>query len=715
MLALCPHCLQQSDLAVIEDPDQGRVLRCGNPTCDYPTIPLLYGEDYHAHPPAPVSIIGLSGHGKTVFIESLIHEVQQLGARWANSGFYFTWLDEVQMRNAYKRIRSLREGQLPKGTRTVFQQPQVLRLSNIPRVGGCQLVIFDTGGEAFLDTATLSDAGKYVRNSSAVIWLLSLKRGDPYDSPDDVNQMMAVYLQTMARMGGRTREQNLILVLTKGDELLARPDLPESARQALAAGDYSPAGPIWGTLDTASTELEAWLRSDRCGYHNLVNLVKSRFKSVRYCIVSAQGAPASGDSLQYGMMPRGVMAPLLWLWRLDRDPIWVERDGKRAMFLNMADALTAAAGGVLRLEERVYHVPTALNIMRPVTVVGRGAGKTVLEVSAPGYGIGVATPGKVLFRDLTVRRAAPTPGDVIRVMAGELELANVTVTGGLSGTADDKPVKGQGVLVARQGQLGAASCTFRGNHGNGVLVFDQAQAQFAECVFEGNGDAGLFVRTAGALAIAKSTSMGNQTGIRIEAAAAATLEGNGCDQNAGCGIVLTGSVGPAVVVRGNRCSANSRDGIQLREQAAATVSGNVCTANKRNGLSFTDQSAGTASGNTCSQNGRNGVRVCDDAAPQLEDTSAEGNAECGVLYEGRASGVARRTTVRDNHGDGIRLEGDSSPRLEEIDARFNEGYGVAIAEPKSVVEFDARQSVLEGNKKGPVLETRPKKASWWGY
>jgi parallel beta-helix repeat protein len=519
----------------------------------------------------------------------------------------------------------------------------------------------------------------------------------------------------MARMGGRTQEQNLILVLTKGDELLARPDLPESARRALAEGNYSPAGPIWQTLEAASIELEAWLRSDRCGYHNLVNLVKSRFKSVRYCIASAQGAPAVGDSLQYGMMPRGVMAPLLWLWRLDRDPIWVERDGKRAMFLNMADALAAAAGGTLRLEERVYRVPSVLNIMKPVTVVGRGAGKTVLEVSHPGYGIGVATPGKVRFQNLTVRRAAPTPGDVIRVMAGEFELTNVTVSGGLSGTADDKPVKGQGVLVARQGQLGASGCTFRGNHGNGILVFDQAQAQLADCHFEGNGDAGLFVRTTGAVAVVQSTSTGNQTGVRVEAAAAATIEGNACDQNAACGIVLTGSVGPTVVVRGNRCSANSRDGIQLREQAAATVSGNACAANKRNGLSFTDQSAGTATGNTCSQNGRNGVRVGDDAAPHLEETTADGNAECGLLYQDRAAGTARHTTARDNRADGVRVEGEGAPRLEATTARFNEGYGVAIAEPKSGADFDARQNVLEGNKKGPVLETRPKKGGWWGH
>src|SRR4051812_2264215 len=452
-MMLCPHCLRPGDLQLADDPDQGRVLRCPNPGCDYPTVPVLYGEDYHAHPPTPVSIVGLSGHGKTVFIESLLQEIQQLGARWSESGFFFTWLDEIQMRNAYKRIRALREGQLPKGTKTVFQQPQVLRLSNIPRVGGSQLVIFDTGGEAFLDSATLADAGKYVRHSSAVIWLLSLKKGDPYDTPDDVNQMMTVYLQTMSRMGGRTQDQTLVLVLTKGDELLHRPDLPESARTALATADYSPAGPVWPVLEEASADLENWLKSEKCGYHNLVNLVKSRFKAVRYAVVSAQGAPSDGASLQFGLMPRGVLAPLLWLWRLNREPITVQNGKAPALYLNATEAILGADGGEVQLEAGTYRFPAALNLRKPVTVRGRGPGRTVLEVEHPGYGIGVAAAGTVAFHGLTLRRTGPHPGDVVRVLQGQLDLADVVVTGGQAGTVDGKPVQGTGVLAARQSKL----------------------------------------------------------------------------------------------------------------------------------------------------------------------------------------------------------------------------------------------------------------------
>jgi parallel beta-helix repeat protein len=714
-MMLCPHCLRPGELAPVEDPEQGRVLRCPTPGCDFPTIPTLYAEDYPAHPPTPVSIIGLSGHGKTVFIEALLQEIQTLGARWAGSGFFFTWLDEVQMRNAYRRIRALRTGQLPKGTKTVFQQPQVLRLSNIPRVGGSQLVIFDTGGEAFLDSSTLADAAKYVRHSASVIWLLSLKKGDPYDTPDDVNQMVTVYLQTMSRLGGRTQDQTLILVLTKGDELIHRPDLPASARAALEYPDYSPAGSVWNTLEAASADLEAWLRSDRCGYHNLINLVKSRFKSVRYCIVSAQGAPAIDEGLEFGLMPRAVLAPLLWLWRLNRETVWVETHGQREMFLDLADAIASAEGGIVELDDRTYRLPAALTIRHPVRVVGRGAAQTIVEVDHPGYGVGVAAEGAVSLRGLTIRRVGTQPGDVLRVLGGSLELTDVTLTGGLSGTVDGKPVQGTGLLAAKRSRLAASGCHVRGNHGNGVLVIEQADVALADCTFEGNGDAGVFARTAGSVAINRCASRANQTGVWVEAATSAAVEASVCEQNAGCGVVISGQAGATVAVRANSCVGNGRDGIQTRGQSTPQILGNTCTGNRRNGLGTTDLSAPAVRGNVCSGNARNGIRVCDDATPTLEENTAEANAESGILYEDRSSGLARKNTAHDNRGDGIRLEGTAAPTLEANESKRNDGYGLVVSGEKSRVTLNGQADGLTDNKKGGLLDLRPRKSGgWWG-
>ncbi|HET6574791.1 MAG TPA: right-handed parallel beta-helix repeat-containing protein, partial [Fimbriiglobus sp.] len=579
MLALCPHCLEHRDLREVHDPECGPVLRCDNPRCGPHTIPHLYGEDYAAHPPVPLSVVGPPGHGSS-YIEGLIHEIDAAGRRWADAGFSCTWLDEGRTR---RRARDRPEAQ----PRADFRPPKVLRLHGVPRVGGSQIVIADP---------------EAVRHSPAVVWLLRMTRG----GPDDADR-------TLTQLGDRTREQDLVLTLTEGDELLHRPDLPESARLALAEPDYCPGGAVWDALERASADLEGWLGS--CGCRDLVTRVRSRFRSVRYCVVSARGTPR-----------RGVLAPLLWLWRLDRDPVWVERAGARDLYLDFPAAV-AAGTGTVHLEERVYRLAAPLGLLNPVTIVGRGPGKTVIEVSSPGYGIGVRTAGKVTLRALTVRRAADgPPGDLIRVLGGELELRDVTVSGGLSGELAGRPVGGAGVLAGKHARLTAAGCEFRSNHGNGVLVIERTTAELTGCTFEKNGDAGVYARTAGAVTVTRGASRENHTGVWIEAAAAAAITANDCERNAESGIVLSGHVGGSVVVRGNTCAGNGRDGVHVRTAAAPTVVGNTCTVNRRNGVAFTDQSAGTARGNACTLNGRHGLRACDDAAPTLEGNTAEGNA-----------------------------------------------------------------------------------------
>jgi parallel beta-helix repeat protein len=697
MLALCPHCLETRDLREVHDPGRGPVLRCDNPACDDPIVPRLYGEDYAAHPPVPVGVVALSGHGRATFLDALAGEIEAAGARWADARFSFTWLGEGKPRGP--RARTPREE-----GRTAFGRPRVLRLSGVPRVGGCQLVLSDGGGEVFLDPAAPADAARHIRRSSAVVWLLSLKPGDPYNSPDDVGRAMAAYLRAVSRS-----DQNLLLVLTKGDELLRRPDLPGSAREALAMDDCSPCGPVWSTLERVSADLENWLRSDRCGYRHLVELARSRFKAVRYCVASARGQPPCES-------PRGVLTPLLWLWRIDRDPVWVERGGAADLYLDLNEAVARAGGGTVRLDERVYRLAAPLNVTQPVTLLGRGMGRTVLEVAAPGYGVGVRTDGRVTLGGLTVRRTAGgPPGDVIRVLGGELELRDVAVTGALSGEVNGKPVGGHGLVAAKQARLTAAGCASRSNHGNGALVMERAAAELTGCTFESNGDAGVYVRTTGTVMMTQCACRENHTGVWVEAAAKACVTANTCERNAESGVVLSGHVGGSVVVRGNTCTGNGRDGVHARTAAAPTVVGNTCTVNRRNGVAFTDQSAGTARGNTCTLNGRHGLRVCDDAAPILEENVAEGNAGCGLLYEDRGGGVGRGNVCRDNRGDGIRLEGASAPQLADNEATLNDGYGIAIAEPRSKAEVDPAGNTAEGNRRGTVLDPRPKKRdSWWG-
>src|ERR1051326_359359 len=89
----CPFCLNEvTAFAQDLDANQRPVLVCPDPACREVGVPMLYVQDSEQFPAIPFSIMGLRGHGKTVFLTSLLHEFAELGKRWP--GFYSAPLDE---------------------------------------------------------------------------------------------------------------------------------------------------------------------------------------------------------------------------------------------------------------------------------------------------------------------------------------------------------------------------------------------------------------------------------------------------------------------------------------------------------------------------------------------------------------------------------------------------------------------------------------------
>jgi len=662
MHAVCPHCQLPGDLTEVVDRDLGRVLRCPNERCPFRDVPILYADEYADHPPCQVSVIGLSGHGKTVYIDAVLQEITRIGGQWTGSGFNQVWLDQAQLARARKRIRDLRAGLLPKLTKPVLERPLIVRLSNVPRVGGSQLVLFDTGGEAFRSTEMLADGGRYVVHSPAVVWLLSLNPNEPEPGSEYAHQMLNVYLLGMAQLGGRPREQDLVITLTKGDELLTRPDLPKAARDALYAPSYNPAGGIWGTLDAASDELKRWLAED-CGYHDLVNLADARFRSVRYCITSSQGAPAGDDrQLDFRPMPRGVLAPLLWLWRLARPPAWVGTD----MYLDLPGAVAAAPdGATVRLDAGTFRLPAPFALSRPVTLAGAGADRTVLETTSPDIGLEVYSDGRVTLRDLTVRNAAAGPADVVRVTGGELALDAVTVTGGRSSKLVNgiRKTAGAGVTVRSGASAVVTGGTIGRNAGSGLKFVGSGGGSATGTTFHHNGGGGVVAHTTGSVTVVRCTCRSNQTGVHLERLGSCLVDETVCE-------------------------ANKTSGIAVCKGAAPTVTGTVCSGNRGHGVLVTD------------------------ASPALEQLTATGNAGCGVLFEGSAAGVARKTTARGNGGDGVRVTGTGPLKLEQTEATKNDGYGMVVTDPAAAVDLGLKGSTLNGNVAGNVSDVRPR--GWFG-
>lgn len=679
---LCPFCLR--DVAQFERaPDDGGPprLRCPLPDCAEEGIPILYPQEYAQHPGVPVSIIGLTGHGKTVFIEALLTHLEH-NCRWPS--FSCQWMDEAGMRLARQRLRSLAMGQLPDATRSVFPRPQVIRLRNIPRLGGSQLLIYDTGGETFQYTDSLRTAGKFIRNSPAVVWLISVA---DLESAEELTDLLTIYAQAMAEMGAQLKQQTMIVALTKGDLLLDRPGatLPPSARAFLDQDDLDPGKNSWQRLEAVSGELGDWL--GQIGYHNAVNLMRGQFRAVRFCVLSAQGAAASDQVLEMNLMPRGVLAPLFWLWRETRPAVWVEVDSKRRLFFSLPEAVAAAPpGATVRLEGYRYRLDKPLKILRPLTLVGAGPDSTTVECPAREFVVGVRAAGHVLVKNLTLEHTGGEAADVVRVMGGAAEFHNCQLRGGVT-LLPSAP--GDGLLVAGDAAITAVGCALERNQGSGVSARGTGGVELRQCRGTANGWAG-FLLNGGRAVVHKCTLTENaQAGVQLGGSGEAHVEETICRKNGRAGIAVNEAVNAQV--RNCACEDNGAFGITAQGDARVVAESNTCQRNGKAGVSISDRVEGAVRANRCERNGRSGIEVSNRAAPEVVGNSCRQNAGSGIVYIDFAAGVCGRNVCEANANHGIAVTGQASPQLEENHCDKNELIGVSVAETARPVSRGKRR------------------------
>jgi parallel beta-helix repeat protein len=703
----CPFCLTEvTEFAQDVDASNRPVLVCPDAACREVGVPMLYAQDYEQFPAIPFSIIGLRGHGKTVFLTSLLHEFAELGKRWPE--FYSAPLDEESFKEVEARLAEMRAGRLPEATRMVFPRAEILRLQHIPRVGGCHLMMFDTSGEAFQTVNGVMSYARYVKRSSAVVWLISLEN---MESPEELDRVLTVYLQALAEMNSDARKQELIVVLTKGDLLLTSekvPELPEKAREFLMEHELDPRTDSWLRLDRLSRDLKDWLLEG--GYHQFVNRAEDSFAAVRCCIISAQGADAPNGELTFNLMPRGVLAPLFWLWRQLAPPVWVEApdDGGVQLFFSLEDAFAESEpDSTIHLSAMTYRLREPLQIRQGVRLKGRGGGKTIIRGSAEGYDVAFGAAGERLeVEGVLFQHEGPNPADVFRAIRGEVVLRRCGFKGGV---AVGKEMGGDGLVLSRDVSGLVSECEFGRNQGNGISLRDQCTVKLENNQSRGNAGSGIFCLTADGPTISGNTCSGNQThGIRIGGSSLVKVIGNTCQGNKRAGISSADSAQPEL--RGNQCLQNGLSGIQVKRDSKPVVESNRCLENRASGISFTDAALGTATDNECDDNAHCGIALADQARSELNGNRCHRNGQHGINFTASSAGSVAACQCFANSGCGINIEGEAGPNIEDNECSGNQGHGICIA--SSVGKIRIRGTKGQDNRGELVRDFRRK--GWFG-
>lgn len=274
-------------------------------------------------PPAIVSVIGFSGHGKTVYLASLFFALQNLVPR-AWGSFYRQALTMNTLQVLYKNLGMLKMGEMPDATLKVFPVPNIDRFHNMPKFGNRTMLMYDPPGEAFeIDAHAeyFEEYAGFVKHSPCALFLISITdMMQKFESEDAVADEMDSLLQryNLGLMNGKKSaklDQHLIVVYTKSDRLLSHAGFPPEVIQSLEKSGVDGLGNIDGYLQDMKRN-SVLLRSfteNTLNARGFLNNAYEHFQSVEFCAVSSLGSEPTGNRLAERVSPRRVLDPLIWV------------------------------------------------------------------------------------------------------------------------------------------------------------------------------------------------------------------------------------------------------------------------------------------------------------------------------------------------------------------------------------------------------------------
>jgi hypothetical protein len=335
---ICPYCLTR-DLIL--------GTQCLNQQCKK-NIPPLYVKHHGkngSNDPIMVSVVGFSGHGKTVFLGSLFSFIDnQLPQVW--KGFSRQGLNQEGIDALETSVKQLESGYLPAPTPRTFPDPSIHRFWKLPKFGDQTFVIYDPPGEAFSAGRNVERYAGFVKQSNCVLFLISLSDLKRL-AASEMHRLLEIYQLGLSRMGNLSRSQHLIVVFTKADLLSGEFQLSPALRAILINKDAKPLANLNDYLNSLK-EHSALLRdftANTLGAQNFINLAERHFHSVEYTVISSIGSNPENGRLTTALLPSRVFDPLLWV--LAKEKGWVARHHKilkRAAALALLMILLLFAG-----------------------------------------------------------------------------------------------------------------------------------------------------------------------------------------------------------------------------------------------------------------------------------------------------------------------------------------------------------------------------------
>lgn len=331
----CPYCLQTEKVQIKRG--EPTISQCGE------ELSRDYLEAVRDKPPVVLVTIGMSGHGKTTYVESLSIVLEKLAK--VVPGARVDYLDT----NTSLDIQSIRtrstQGELNRPTvnrpgQTIFK-PLLLDVANFMGRTHNPVAIYDVSGEAFaMDNRDVLDKAAPPLKQASVIWFLvsvrDLRRNVEGQSIVD---LINVYRRAMEQLQASEKGRHLLVYYTKADEVAA--ELPPRVQQYIMNDPYK-------HIETQRPDELAAYRLDPIAYTNamkglsndlelytvdqindgqlFINMARQRGLSLSFAITSSIGQQAMEPGQTQRRPPRyRVLDGLIWAMVNDQPKVVVQR------------------------------------------------------------------------------------------------------------------------------------------------------------------------------------------------------------------------------------------------------------------------------------------------------------------------------------------------------------------------------------------------------
>lgn len=312
-MVFCPYHLEEiakTESAVI---DGLQVSQC--PVCKK-EIPPIYLNKSQSSPLTVISAVGFSGHGKTVYFSSLFFLFDRiLPVQW--KGFHYLPIDPRSLNTVRRNMEILNTGELPPPSPQSFPDPTIILLNFPYQKKEHIIIIYDNGGEVFTSISSSTKYATYIKHSKTMTFFISIKdleissEHSKNTVDHEARMLLYNYIYGMAQLNAKTKKQDLIIILTKADEMVRM--LPGHLNNYLRDGHKGIENihEYIENLSKVSTDIEKYLVNS-LKMDGFISLAKDNFASVRFCLVSSLGAAPNTDGrLPVMIRPLRVMDPIL--------------------------------------------------------------------------------------------------------------------------------------------------------------------------------------------------------------------------------------------------------------------------------------------------------------------------------------------------------------------------------------------------------------------